>query len=135
MLRLTLALLIVGADPPAFPRTAPPRFALITETDRADGTITVQTSSVTLTTRKVDPKAAKEPDSEPKLKRVVVTYRLDMKHFRVSEAGGKVIKGDEVWKRLKPGTMILHQSEGVVDSAFRKLIAKDALIVEAPPKE
>lgn len=56
-------------------------------------------------------------------------------HYRVLDARGKEVDGDELWKRLQPGQLVLRQPDSKPpDAAYLKLFGADVLIfVTRPP--
>lgn len=65
--------------------------------------------------------------------------QISLAYVRLFDSTGKEIKGEDVWNRLKPGVVLLRQTDAKrVDPLYLKLLSPDALIlapsvVEMPP--
>jgi hypothetical protein len=58
------------------------------------------------------------------------TVTLKLTNVRLLDAQGKEIKGDDAWKKLAEGKVLLRQvGEEPIDPVYLKLLAKDALIL------
>ena len=67
--------------------------------------------------------------------------QISVAYVRLFDSTGKEVKGEDVWKRLKPGVVLLRQTDSPkLDPVFLKLLSPDALILapsvlEEPPME
>jgi len=58
------------------------------------------------------------------------TVTLKLANVRLLDAQGKEIKGDDAWKKLAEGKVLLRQvGEEPIDPIYLKLLSKDALIL------
>jgi hypothetical protein len=147
----------VGLDQSVLSKTAPPEFATLAGVNRRSGYLivyTVKTSpalsyheqeierEVEIDGRKERVKEkVKVPSLDLRRETVETVFSLDAKDspagatlYRLLDATGKELTGDERWKRLEPGqTLLLHQSPGPIDPAYLKPLAKDTLIIVPQP--
>jgi hypothetical protein len=58
------------------------------------------------------------------------TVTLKLANVRLLDAQGKEIKGDDAWKKVAEGKVLLRQvGEEPIDPVYLKLLSKDALIL------
>jgi hypothetical protein len=125
-----------AAQKATLPKTPPPAFALVTDVNKDKNIVKVQFASNELVPEFAE--AAVERGGQ-KVKERVLVHRsqlrlveaeLALKSLRVLDAAGKEVRGEELLKRLTPGTMVLRQTDALpVDPAYRKLLSRDALIL------
>ncbi len=122
----------VAADEPKGPA---PGFVYVSGVDKDKGQIMIRdvvTVPVTVpVTREVVVGGQKRTVTEN-----VIQYRsevrevaLDVTTMRVLDNKGNELKGDEVWKRLAAGKVVLRQPSGAVDPAYLKVLADDAVVL------
>jgi hypothetical protein len=62
------------------------------------------------------------------------TETLKLATLRLLDSQGKEIKGDDAWKKLAEGKVLLRQvGEEPIDPAYLKLLGKDTLIIAPRP--
>jgi hypothetical protein len=131
-----MPVLSAQAPRPAFPSAPPPAFVLVAGVDRDKGTIRVQLPTTVFLERTevrlVERNGKKVTESAvvPVAVTQIKEIELSLKMLRVLDVDAKEVQGEELWKRLTPGKMVLQQS-GLqpVDAAYRRVLARDALIL------
>jgi len=146
VLCVLLACSLRAAEPAGLPASPAPAFVAVAKVDKDKGTVNLQ-SRVTVPVTKYVMKQVERDGKKVTVAVPVTEYQQQTveavyfaKSFRLVEAGGKEIKGEDFWKRLTPGKLVLHQVGGDEPApAYLKLLAKDALIlapaVKVEPKE
>jgi hypothetical protein len=138
---LLLPVVAAAADaPPTFPKGPPPQFVLLAGASKDKGALVVQVAeSVPVTktvavTEIVGGQAVTRQVAFTDYQTVTKQEEWSLKSFRVLDAQGKEIEGDEVWKRLKAGDMVLRQAgPEPIDPAYLKMFAKETVILAPKP--
>jgi hypothetical protein len=56
--------------------------------------------------------------------------QISLAYVRLFDSTGKEVQGEDVWKRLKPGVILLRQTDSKqVEPLYSKLLSADALIL------
>jgi hypothetical protein len=131
--------------PGAFGEAAPPQFVKLASVSKDKLSITIyHYDSQPVISFKEE---TVERDGKVETVRVPITEmtsvlrksQISMQYVRLFDSKGMEIKGDDSWKRLKPGTTLLRQTAArPIDPSFLKLLSPDAVIlapsiVQAPP--
>jgi hypothetical protein len=125
-----------AAQRAAFPKTAPPAFAVVTEVSKDRGVVKIQLASDELVPeyaeRAVERGGQKVKDwvlvHRSQLR--VVEAELPLRSLRVLDGSGQEVRGEELLKRLVPGKMVLRPTGAQpLDAAFRSVLSPDALIL------
>src|SRR5262245_63877671 len=129
-----------AAASPIFPKGPPPQFVLLAGASKDKGTLVVQVAESVPVTKTVT--VAEIVGGQAVNRQVAVTdYQTvtkqeewSLKSFRVLDAQGKEVEGDEVWKRLKPGEMVLRQAgPEPIDPGYLTVLAQEAVILAPRP--
>jgi hypothetical protein len=145
MQRFVLAIVALSAsfvvlaradDRPAPVKGPPPEFIQVVAIDKDKGIVKIQSSLAAPATRTIKQevgagrgKIVQEIDvgGEQATEKVET---LKLATLRLLDAQGKEIKGDEAWKKLAEGKVLLRQAgQEPIDHAYLKLLSKDALIL------
>jgi hypothetical protein len=123
-------------DRPAPVKGPPPEFIQVVAIDKDKGIVKIQSCSAAPATRIIKQevgvggrKIVQEIDvgGEQATEKVET---LKLATLRLLDAQGKEIKGDEAWKKLAEGKVLLRQAgQEPIDHAYLKLLSKDALIL------
>ena len=122
--------------PGSFGLAAPPQFVKLANIAKDHLTITVyHYESQPVTTFKEEivemdgkTRTVKVPVSE--MTSVLRQTQISLQYVRLFDSLGKEIKGDDVWKRLKPGVTLLRQTDATkVDPELLKLLSPEAMIL------
>jgi hypothetical protein len=144
---LTLLLILgIGASTraqvtPGFPNSPPPVFVFVAGVDKDKGTVVIHLRNDVLipraVPREVERKGIKviETVTEYVKETRIITVQLSINALLVLDVDGKEVEEATLWKRLRPGTMVLQQS-GVqpVDPAYRRVLARETLILATRPE-
>ena len=118
------------------PNSAPPEFGVVGQVDKAKNSITLLGTRSAMVPTFVDVTA--ERDGKKTTKREVVfqsrlekfALPLSLHSFRVRNIAGKEYQGEELWKVLVPGKMILRQADTQpLDRAYFKIFLPDTLLL------
>jgi hypothetical protein len=124
------------AEPGAFGLASPPQFVKLANIAKDKLSITVyRYESQPVTTFKEEivemdgkTRTVKVPVSE--MTSVLRQTQISLQYVRLFDSNGKEIKGDDVWKRLKPGVTLLQQTDATkVDPELLKLLSPEAMIL------
>jgi WD40 repeat protein len=127
--------------------SGPPEFGVVGGVDKAKNTLTLLMSRSVLVPTVAD--VVVERDGKKVTQREFVTrsrlenfhQQLSLDNFRVRDIGGKEYQGEELWKALVPGKMILRQPDTQpLDAAYFKVFVPETLLLvphdtkpKAPP--
>jgi hypothetical protein len=149
---LFLLVAVLIAEPGAaqdkleFPKGAPPQFVMVAGFDPAKDVLLLQSAQSVPVLEAREEKREEERVVEGKTIKVPVTVtvykmtykityaeiRVPMTRHQAMEASGKILMG---WKQVKVGSMVLLSHDMNVDPAYRKLLAKDTIIIVPRPPE
>jgi hypothetical protein len=127
---LSLSAIARADDRPALPKGAVPEFIQIVSIDKEKVLIQACTTGtpakgitqeITVGGKKIVQQVGGGEES---------TQTLKLATLRLLDAQGKELKGDDAWKKLTEGKVLLRQvGEEPLDPAYLKLLAKDTLIL------
>ena len=118
------------------PKSAPPEFVVVSSVDKDKNTIKILTVRGVLVPEFVE--RVVECGGKKTTKRELMhrsrlessESQLSLNSFQVHDIAGKEIRGDELWKSLVPGKMVLRQVDAQpLDPAYYKVFARDTLIL------
>ncbi len=124
------------AAEPTLPTGGAPQFLPIAKVNKEQGLLTVRLVNMVPVT--VEKTVTEEVNGQVIARKVAVTEyslvhvesNLALNQFRVLDIDGKEIERDLVWKRLTAGKIVLRlPGKEPLDPAYRKLFAKDVLIL------
>jgi hypothetical protein len=126
----------------AYPKGTPPQFVFVSGVDKDKGVLKIQTGVSVPVEKTVTQEVVINGKKVPQVVRVT-EYQLSLKEesltlasFRVLDAQGKEIEGDDGWKKLADGKLMLRQAGSEpIDPAYLKLLAKDTLILAPKPSK
>jgi hypothetical protein len=120
----------------SFGKTAPPQFVKVSNISKDKLNITVYhheskpVTSFREETIEMDGKTRKVQVPVTEMVSELRQSVISLQYVRLRDSTGKEIKGDEVWKRLKPGVTLLRQTAATeIDPTFLKLLSADAMIL------
>jgi hypothetical protein len=120
----------------AFPDAYPPLFARVVGVNKDKGVITLSTAEVSMVGMGVRGRQVEVDLKKVCIYKPVTAFNarvseveVEVKWLRVTDMNDKTIEGDEIWRRLTPGTMVVRGASHSLDPAFRKMLAKDVLYV------
>src|SRR5262249_57340593 len=69
----------------------------------------------------------------PETVREIRQVRVVVKDAQISTAAGQRLEGNELWKRVKPGDVVVVSADGgMIDPAFLRVLTRDTLVIVTP---
>ncbi len=125
-----------GPEKAAVPKGPPPQFMMVSQVDPAKNSFSLlQMVEIPRTVQVVEEKVV-DGQVVKVLKQVTEMVR-EIRELRmigptppVYSAAGKKLAGDELWRRLKKGQVVLVAADGrMVDAAYLRVVQPDTLVV------